>query len=136
VVEEPRGLPPTLGQQSTAVFALVQRMARIAADRPYTEEECEHCGHLVHRYLDPAGDSIGLAKESVLAVSVPAAERWRVVGDRAVPTADLDDHDEDDEDQVGARVRHDVVCPSNPAPANPRLARMWHAHLTPRPAEL
>lgn len=132
VPEEPRGLPPTLGQQSGAVFALVQRMARIAADRPYTEEECEHCGHLVHHYRDAAGDDVALAKESVLAVSVPDEERWRVVEDRALPAADLD---EDDEDQVGARVRHAVVCPANPAPANPRLARMWTAHLTPPPVD-
>lgn len=132
VPEEPRGLPPTLGQQSGAVFALVQRMARIAADRPYREEECEHCGHLVHHYRAAADDEVGLAKESVLAVSVPADERWRVVEDRAVPAPDLD---EDDEDQVGARVRHAVVCPANPAPANPRLARMWHAHRTPPPVD-
>ncbi len=144
VIEEPRGLPPTLGQQSGAVFALVQRMARIAADRPYTEEECEHCGHLVHHYRDRAGADVELAKESVLAVSVPADERWRVVADRAVTVAELDrdraddgydEDDEDDEDQVGARVRHAVVCPANPAPANPRLARMWNAHRTPPPPD-
>jgi hypothetical protein len=136
VVEEPRGLPPTLGQQSGAVFALVQRMARIAAERPYSEEECEHCGHPVHRYRDRAGDDVGLAKESVLAASVPAEERWRVVEDRAVPVTDLDTaNGDDDEDQVGARVRHAVVCPANPAPTNPRLARMWSAHLTPPPEE-
>lgn len=130
---EPPGLPPTLGQQSSAVLALVQRMARIAAERPFTEEECEHCGHTIHHYRDAAGDRVGLAKESVLAVSVPAGERWRVVADRAVPVGDLD---EDDEDQVGARVRHDVVCPANPAPANPRLARMWAAHREPPPLDL
>ncbi|WP_041292185.1 DUF6083 domain-containing protein [Kineococcus radiotolerans] len=129
---EPRGLPPTLGQQSSAVLAHVQRMARLVAERPFTEEECAHCGHPVHRYPGPGGEPVRLAKESVLAVSVPAEERWRVVDDRAVPAPVLD---EDDEDQVGARVRHDVVCPANPVPANPRLARMWQSHLAPAPAD-
>ncbi len=132
VVEEPRGLPPTLGQQSSAVLQLVRRMARIAAERPYTEVDCPHCGHPVHEYPGAAGDRVGLAKESVLAASVPVEERWRVVDGVAVPA---DGEHGEDEDSVGARVRHDVVCPANPVPANPRLSRMWHAHLQPPPAE-
>lgn len=127
---EAKGLPPTLGQQSSAVYDLVRRMARVAAERPYREVECPHCGHLVHVY--PAGggdeDEVGLAKEAVLATTVPADERWRVTDGTAAPATDLD---EDDEDSVGARVRHEVVCPANPAPANPRLSRMWHSHLVP-----
>jgi ribosomal protein L37E len=134
-VEAP-GLPPTLGQQSSAVLAHVQRMARRAADLPYVEEECAHCGYPVHRYRGADGEAVGLARESVLAASVPAEERWRVVGDRAVRAGDAGAEDgEDAEDQVGARVLHAVVCPANPAPANPRLARMWSAHRTPPPAD-
>lgn len=141
---ESKGLPPTLGQQSSAVFDLVRRMARAAAERPYRELECPHCGHLVHVYptAESAGEGgevgggedgeVGLAKEAVLATTVPADERWRVTDGIAAPATDLD---EDDEDSVGARVRHDVVCPANPAPANPRLSRMWHNHLNPPPPE-
>jgi len=132
VPEEPRGLPPTLGQQSSAVFELVRRMAQIAADRPYEEQDCPECGHPVHVYPGPDGERIGLAKESVLATSVPDGSRWRVVEGRAEPTQDIDP---EDEDAVGARVEHAVVCPANPAPSNPRLARMWHNNLTPPPPE-
>nr|WP_246314465.1 DUF6083 domain-containing protein [Kineococcus aurantiacus] len=103
-------------------------MHRRAAQRPYVEEDCERCGHVVHRYPGPDGGTVALAKESVLAATVPDDERWRVVDGRAVPAPEADP---DDEDSVGARVRHDVVCPANPAPANARLARMWDAHRRP-----
>lgn len=137
VVPEPagapaKGLPPTLGQQSSAVFDLVRRMARAAAERPYQEVDCPHCGHLVHVYPGADGQDVGLAKESVLATTIPADERWRVTDGVAAPATDLD---EDDEDSVGARVLHAVVCPENPAPASPRLSRMWHNHLEPPPPE-
>lgn len=132
-VDEPvEGLPPTLGQQSSAVLDHVRRMQRLAAERPYVEEDCPHCGHLVHRYPGPDGGTVALAREPVLAAGVPDDARWRVRDGRALPAPD---DDPDDEDSVGARVQHAVVCPANPAPANPRLSRLWHAHLEPPPAD-
>lgn len=120
-------LPPTLGQQTSAVLEHVRRLQRRAEQRPYAEEDCPHCGHLVHRYPGADGGPVRLAREPVLAESVPAADRWHVRDGRAVPGEAV----EEDEDALGARVLHDVVCPAHPVPDNPRLARLWQAHLRP-----
>ncbi|MEZ0163953.1 DUF6083 domain-containing protein [Kineococcus sp. LSe6-4] len=130
-------LPPTLGQQTSAVLEHVRRLQRRAEQRPYAEEDCPSCGHPVHRYPGADGDPVRLAREPVLAGSVPAADRWRVRDGRAVPATDAQDDaqdgegGEDGEDALGARVLHDVVCPAHPVPDNPRLARLWHAHVRP-----
>ncbi|WP_432541025.1 DUF6083 domain-containing protein [Kineococcus sp. SYSU DK002] len=131
-VVEAADLPPTLGQQTSAVLEHVRRMQRRAAERPYVEEDCPACGHAVHRYPGPDGAPVRLAKEPVLAAGVPAQERWRVVAGRAQP---VPQHDPDDEDSVGARVRHEVVCPAHPAPDSPRLLRLWRAHRRPPAAD-
>ncbi|MEW9263361.1 DUF6083 domain-containing protein [Kineococcus endophyticus] len=124
-------LPPTLGQQTSAVLEHVRRLQRRAEQRPYAEEDCRYCGHLVHRYPGADGAPVRLAKEPVLAESVPAADRWEVRDGRAVPADDAPD-----EDALGARVLHDVVCPAHPVPDNPRLARLWHAHVRPPAVDL
>ncbi|WP_432513355.1 DUF6083 domain-containing protein [Kineococcus sp. SYSU DK001] len=132
-VVEAADLPPTLGQQTSAVLEHVRRMQRRAAERPYVEEDCAFCGHVVHRYPGPDGAPVRLAKEPVLAAGVPAQERWRVEGGRARPAPQ---DDPEDEDAVGARVRHEVVCPEHPAPDSPRLLRMWRAHHRPPATDL
>ena len=116
-------LPPTLGQQTSAVVAHVQRMARVVAGRTWREEDCPRCGAAVHVHRDAAGEPVRLAEDAVLATSVPVADRWRVRGGHAEPVG------HDDPEQVGARVLHEMVCPAHPVPDNPRLARMWHANL-------
>ncbi|WP_240897097.1 DUF6083 domain-containing protein [Kineococcus vitellinus] len=117
------GLPPTLGEQTSAVVAHVRRMARRVAERTWREEDCARCGAAVHVHRDAAGEPVRLAADAVLATSVPVADRWRVRDGHAEAVG------HDDPEQVGARVLHDLVCPAHPVPDNPRLARAWHANL-------
>ncbi|WP_432485718.1 DUF6083 domain-containing protein [Kineococcus esterisolvens] len=120
--ERPVGLPPTLGQQSSEVLRHVARMAERAAARPYAEEECPRCRAPVHVYRAVDGEGrVVLAKDAVLAESVPAATRWRVRDGRAEPSPG-------EPEQVGARVLHEVVCGAAPEPGNPRLQRAWRAN--------
>ncbi|WP_432495081.1 DUF6083 domain-containing protein [Kineococcus gypseus] len=115
------GLPPTLGQHSPEVLRHLARVARSAAARPFTEEECARCGGAVHAYPGADGEVVRLAKDAVLATSIPVGDRWRVRGGRAERAGD-------DPEQVGARVLHALVCGAGPEPANPRLAQAWRAH--------
>ncbi|WP_432572475.1 DUF6083 domain-containing protein [Kineococcus sp. SYSU DK005] len=118
----PAGLPPTLGQQSSEVLRHVARMAQRAAARPFTEEECARCGATVHSYrAGRGGGRVQLAKDAVLATSIPVPDRWRVRDGGAEPAGD-------DPDQVGARVLHAPVCGAAPEPANARLRQAWLAN--------
>ncbi|NAZ85085.1 DUF6083 domain-containing protein [Kineococcus indalonis] len=121
------GLPPTLGQQSSEVLRHVARMAQRAAARPYAEQECARCGATVHAYRAPGGGRrVDLAKDAVLAGSIPVPDRWRVRDGHAEPAGD-------DPDQVGARVLHELVCGAAPEPANARLRQAWRANRAPAP---
>ncbi|WP_337059545.1 DUF6083 domain-containing protein [Kineococcus sp. G2] len=115
------GLPPTLGQHSGEVLRHLARVARIAAARPFTEEDCPRCAGVVHVYRRADGEVVRLAKEAVLAPAVPVADRWRVRDGRAEPAGD-------DPGQVGARLLHELVCGASPEPATPRLRQVWRAH--------
>ena len=119
------GLPPTLGEHSSAVVAHVTRMARLAAARSWSEEQCPRCSGQVHLYPGADGDRVALDKEPVLAASVPVEVRWRVQDGRALDVV------EDDPDQVGARIRHEEVCGAGPEPGNARLRQLWAAHRAP-----
>lgn len=111
-------LPPTLGQQASYVVQHVTRMAALVASRPFTEDTCERCAAVVHTYPGPGDEPVALAKDSVLASLVPLEVGWRIDDGRAVPLTG-------DDDVVGARVLHELVCGDGPEPANPRLRRVW-----------
>lgn len=115
-------LPPTLGQQTSAVLQHVTRMAKIVASRPFSEDECPRCSAVVHTYPGPDGDPVGLAKDSVLATSIPLEDSWRVQDGTAVPATE-------DDELVGARFLHVLVCGDGPEPANARLRQVWRATL-------
>lgn len=115
-------LPPTLGEQASAVVQHVTRMAELVASRPFSEDECPECAAVVHTYPGPDGDPVVLAKDSVLATLVPLEVGWRIVDGRAVPLTE-------DDDVVGVRFLHAQVCGAGPEPANPRLRRVWRATL-------
>ncbi|WP_432504709.1 DUF6083 domain-containing protein [Kineococcus arenarius] len=115
------GLPPTLGQHSPEVLRHLARVARIAAARPFTEEDCPRCSGVVHVYRRTDGEVARLAKEAVLATAVPVQDRWRVRDGRAEPAGD-------DPGQVGARLLHAVVCGAAAEPGNPRLRQVWRTH--------
>ena len=112
-------LPPTIGQGVTAVAQHVARMAEKLAARPYRDDTCGRCGADVEVYRDPAGDDVVLAPQKVLADVLPIGQRWRVDDGRAVLLT------EEDPDQVGARLLHELVCAAEPAPLSARLRQVW-----------
>nr|WP_240896080.1 DUF6083 domain-containing protein [Kineococcus siccus] len=94
-------------------------MAERLAARPYRDDTCGRCGADVEVYRDPAGAETVLAPQKVLADVLPLGQRWRIDDGRAVLLT------EDDPDQVGARLTHELVCAAGPAPLNARLRQVW-----------